>query len=80
MLDFANKKLEQGSRVIIVTATNSEGCMKFMEKYPTSNNFLIYTSDDKSIKTILRSNPGLIQISKGKVENKWSWRSLPEIE
>lgn len=80
VLDFANKKLEQGSRVIIVTATNSEGCMKFMEKYPTSNNFLIYTSDDKSIKTILRSNPGLIQISKGKVENKWSWRSLPEIE
>ena len=27
---------------------------------------------------MLRSNPGLVKISKGKVEDKWSWRSLPK--
>lgn len=77
MLDYCEKLIEKGNRVLIVTATNTEGCAEFLEKYPKANNFLIYSSDDKSIKTILRSNPGLIQISKGKVENKWSWRSLP---
>lgn len=80
VFDYATKMMEKGSRVLIVTATNSEGCSTFLEKNPKAQNFLIYSSDDKSIKTILRSNPGLIQISKGKVENKWSWRSLPEIE
>lgn len=78
ILDYCEKLLEKGNRVLIVTASNTEGCSKFLEKYPKSQNFLIYSSDDKSIKTILRSNPGLIQISKGRVEAKWSWRSLPD--
>lgn len=76
---FANKMMEEGSRVLIVTATNSAGCSDFLEENPAANNFLIYSSDDKSIKTILRSNPGIIKISKGKVASKWSWRNLPEI-
>jgi hypothetical protein len=78
ILDYCEKLLEKGNRVLIVTASNTEGCAKFLEKYPKSQNFLIYSSDDKSIKTILRSNPGLIQISKGKVKAKWSWRNLPK--
>lgn len=80
VLDFAHEMQQQNNRVLIVTASNSESCSKFLEQYPMAQNFLIYSSDDKSIKTILRSNPGIIKISKGKVENKWSWRSLPEIE
>lgn len=80
ILKYSKEILEKGNRVLIVTASNSESCSKFLEQYPMAQNFLIYSSDDKSIKTILRSNPGLIKISKGKVENKWSWRSLPEIE
>lgn len=80
VLNFATEMQKQNNRVLIVTATNSEGCSKFLENYPAANNFLIYSSDDKSIKTILRSNPGIIKISKGKVEAKWSWRNLPELE
>lgn len=74
--EFANKALEIGARVILVTASSEENCGMASEKYNLSN-ILFYTSDDKSIKTILRSNPGVIKIVKGKVDNKWSWRNLP---
>lgn len=74
--EFANKALETGARVILVTASSEENCGMAREKYNLSN-ILFYTSDDKSIKTILRSNPGVIKIVKGKVDNKWSWRNLP---
>ncbi len=79
VVEFANKALENAQRVILVTASSEENCTTFIEKYDISN-ILIYTSDDKSIKTILRSNPGVIKIVKGKVENKWSWRNLPSSE
>lgn len=75
--EFANRALETGARVILVTASSQENCATFNEKYNLSN-ILFYSADDKSIKTILRSNPGIIKIVKGKVDNKWSWRNLPD--
>lgn len=75
--EFANKALETGARVILVTASSEENCGMASEKYNLSN-ILFYSADDKSIKTILRSNPGIIKIVKGKVDNKWSWRNLPD--
>lgn len=75
--EFANRALETGARVILVTASSQENCATFNEKYNLSN-ILFYSADDKSIKTILRSNPGIIKIVRGKVDNKWSWRNLPD--
>ena len=43
-------------------------------------NITFYNADDKAIKTILRSNPGVIKITNGKVADKWSWRNLPDKE
>jgi hypothetical protein len=40
----------------------------------------IYYSDDKSIKAIVRSNPGLILLKSGVVINKWAWRSVPSVK
>lgn len=77
VLEFANKAAETGARVIFVTASSVVNCASFMEKYKTKN-IVFYSTDDKAIKTMLRSNPGLVKISKGKVEDKWSWRSLPK--
>lgn len=77
VLEFANKAAETGARVIFITASSVANCASFMEKYKTEN-IVFYSTDDKAIKTMLRSNPGLVKISKGKVEDKWSWRSLPK--
>lgn len=78
-LAFANKALESGARAIIVTASSEANCATFVEKYKATN-ILFYSADDKAIKTILRSNPGIIKIRMGRVADKWSWRSLPNPE
>ncbi len=76
VLEFANQAMGCGQRVILVTASSEENCAAFIEKYKATN-ILFYTADDKAIKTILRSNPGVIKIIKGRVADKWSWRNLP---
>ncbi len=78
-LAFANKALESGARAIIVTASSEANRATFIEKYKATN-ILFYSADDKAIKTILRSNPGIIKIRMGRVADKWSWRSLPNPE
>jgi hypothetical protein len=37
----------------------------------------IYYSDDKSIKGLIRSNPGIILLENGIVKGKWSCRNIP---
>ena len=38
-----------------------------------------YFADDKAIKTVLRSNPGLILLENAVVLNKWHYRNFPEL-
>lgn len=78
-LEFANKAMASGARAIIVTASSEANCATFIEKYKATN-ILFYSADDKAIKTILRSNPGVIKIRMGRVADKWSWRNLPNPE
>ncbi len=40
----------------------------------------IYYSDDKSIKAIIRSNPGLVLLKEGVVVDKWAWRDMPSVQ
>ncbi|MDL2314977.1 DoxX family protein [Bacteroidales bacterium OttesenSCG-928-C19] len=38
-----------------------------------------YYADDKAIKTVLRSNPGLILLKNAEVMGKWHYRNFPEL-
>jgi hypothetical protein len=42
--------------------------------------FNIYQNDEKALKTILRSNPGLILIKDGIVVDKWHYNDFPTME
>ncbi|MCL2026903.1 MAG: DoxX family protein [Bacteroidales bacterium] len=59
--------------------TSEKGIKKFRNS-ADRNDFDIYFSDDKSIKAIVRSNPGLILLHDGVVVKKWAWRDLPTVE
>lgn len=60
----------------LITASSENIIADFQKKnefYPE-----IYQSDDIDLKTIIRSNPGLIVLKKGVVLNKWPNGHLPE--
>jgi uncharacterized membrane protein YphA (DoxX/SURF4 family) len=42
--------------------------------------FKIYQNDEKALKTILRSNPGLVLIKDGIVIDKWHYNDFPTVE
>jgi hypothetical protein len=74
---FAQNVYSKGSRVIFITATTTDKWYNFMSKYNLQN-YMFYSCDDKSIEAMVRSNPGVVEISKTVVKGKWSWRELPK--
>lgn len=40
----------------------------------------VYTSDDVVLKTMVRSNAGLMLMKNGVILDKWNWRDIPEFE
>jgi len=43
-------------------------------------NFPVFTADDILLKTIIRSNPGILLIKDGIIIKKWHYKKLPELE
>ena len=39
--------------------------------------FDFYTMDETTLKTIIRSDPGLILLKEGVIIGKWAWRDFP---
>lgn len=75
--EFAKRMYDKGNRVIVITATNPNKWYDFITKYDLKN-YMIYACDDKAIEAMIRSNPGVVKISKTIVKDKWSWRQLPK--
>jgi hypothetical protein len=52
--------------------------MTFMEAVDAT--YPMYEADDVMLKTIMRSNPGLLLLKDGRILGKWHWRHLPDIQ
>ncbi len=59
----------------LLTATPAQEIGVWEEQYRTGFQFL--HSDERVLKTMIRSNPGLILLKEGSVINKWDDRGLP---
>lgn len=80
---FSDNAMKKGYTVIGLTASGDEAKQKLIDKYHL--NFKFYLCDEKALKTVVRSNPGILKLHKGTIEQKVHWNDiddlkLPEVE
>jgi len=69
---------EQGIAFVTLTSSIPEEVEAFKSKYKLETEF--YFSDDISLKSMIRSNPGLILLKEGVVLDKWHYNDFPKFE
>ncbi|MDU8886002.1 DoxX family membrane protein [Yeosuana sp. MJ-SS3] len=80
---LSDKAIEKNYTVIGLTASGEDIKQKIKAEY--NLNFDFYLCDEKALKTIVRSNPGVLELQKGTVMQKVHWNDiedlkLPEVE
>lgn len=74
---MSDEALKKGYKVIGLTASNETVKQKIRDHY--NLNFDFYLCDEKAIKTIVRSNPGILEINKGTIMQKLHWNDLDNL-
>jgi len=76
--DLINYSIKHNINFYGVTSSEK----KIIEKFKKENNisFEFCSMDDTEIKTIIRSNSGLVLLNNGIVIDKWSSRDMPKLE
>lgn len=69
---------EKGYRFYGVSASITEDIRKYSKTHPVGYEFC--ATDEIQLKTMIRSNPGLILLRGGTIIDKWGFRDLPETE
>ena len=68
---------ENGYRFYCLTASSDEAILQWQDL--TGAEYPFYIVDEITLKTIIRSNPGLLLIKNGTIIRKWSHNNLPVI-
>jgi hypothetical protein len=76
--NLATDAMNKGMNFIGLTSSLPEN----IEAFRAENNipFEIFNADEITLKTMIRSNPGLMLIKKGTVMDKWHHNDFPDIE
>jgi len=75
---FAVEAKRKGYNFILLTATSPDRFPFF--KQDTGSGFDYFNTDEITLKTIVRSNPGLILLKKGTILRKYHYNDLPKPE
>jgi uncharacterized membrane protein YphA (DoxX/SURF4 family) len=75
---LASEALAHGLNVVCLTASSEEQIAAFKEKY--NSPFEFFFCDEITLKTIVRSNPGIVLTYQGTILNKWHWKDTPLFE
>lgn len=75
LAEMAERARQNQQAFYFVTASGSEEMRAFDEKHSTLFSYL--HADETTLKTIIRSNPGLLLIYDGTIAGKWHYRKLP---
>ena len=80
-LDLINElyeySLEHGYGFYCLTASNLKGRQQWRDM--TGADYPFCFTDETTLKTVIRSNPGLVLLKNGKVIGKWSHNRLPQM-
>jgi uncharacterized membrane protein YphA (DoxX/SURF4 family) len=76
--ELAQKAIDNGWNFICLTSSPEVEIREFVENYQPPYEF--FFCDEITLKTIVRSNPGLLLLQEGTIFNKWHWRDIPEFE
>lgn len=76
--ELADKANENGWRMIGLTNAPFDQNEVYRKEFKTPYPF--YTCDQTELKIIVRSNPGLVWLRNGVVQEKWSWKDVPVFE
>ena len=70
--------LAEGNKFISLTAVSNDVIEEFKKKNNPAYDF--YITDGITLKTVVRSNPGLVLLKKGTVLAKWHNNDIPDYE
>lgn len=74
LYDYAT---EHGYRFICLTASSGKAISRWRDR--TGAEYQFANTDETTLKTIIRSNPGLVLMYDGRIEGKWSHNALPDV-
>lgn len=75
---LSERALKKGYTVVGLTSSSTERQEEIMKEF--SLNFEFYQSDETVLKTIVRSNPGILTLQKGTITQKVHWFDSSEID
>ncbi|MCT4600967.1 MAG: DoxX family protein [Marinifilaceae bacterium] len=76
--ELYNYAISKGQSFYCITAALNNDIENFKEKYKAEYPFC--TMDEVELKTVVRSNPGLVLINNGTIINKWHINDIPSVE
>ena len=75
---FSENAIKQGYVVIGLSASGLEEKQAFKTQH--NLNFDFYLCDEKALKTVVRSSPGIVKLNKGTVIQKAHWNDIDDID
>ena len=76
--EATNKALQLGYEVIGLSASSQEKTTQLVEDQKL--NFKFYFCDETTLKTIVRSNPGILELQKGTIKQKLHWNDVSKLK
>lgn len=75
---FSDLAISKGYTVIGLSSSGDDAKQQIKSDY--NLNFDFYLCDEKVVKTIVRSNPGVVKLNRGTVQQKVHWNDIDDIE
>jgi len=74
---IVNNAKKKGYKIIGLTASGTDEQLKFSKQYGLDFDF--YFCDETALKTIVRSNPGILELNRGTIKQKLHWNDVDDL-